>query len=344
MILSLVLPFLSHAPRQAVACAFDVDGTTACGFLVCYALGMLFHSTWVDGSSRAGRVVVLSVGVTWAVCVALRGTPAFVPSWWVHALFSSALWPMAYRMVSHHSGGVLAVWSLQGNVADALGCAYGDAIVRAQWVPHVAYGVVCVASAVALRPRSSVSTDEPLLATSERERLGPLVLSGLVSACCKVMTYSASNWMAVLGMSYWAYVGFGCLGTVCAGAAADVLSSAVAMVLYACCCAVASVVSSSEGWATAAVFGWASAGASTVVSICVCTDLARETKRYGRTTALMDGGATLVAAAVQLVVVANYELVQIVASLTLLTLSTVLAVQLPCHPLPCRDRWPGSCC
>jgi len=74
----------------------------------------------------------------------------------------------------------------------------------------------------------------------------------------------------------------------------------------------------------AIAFGVLTALASTAVSICVCTQLADGTGAYGRTTALLDGVATLVAAAVQVVARQHFRAVQLSAAFTLVLTSVGL--------------------
>ena len=71
-------------------------------------------------------------------------------------------------------------------------------------------------------------------------------------------------------------------------------------------------------------FGFVSAFCSTMLSICICTDIADETKKYGQTTAIVDGGATIVAAFAQLFAYKYFAAVDIVSAPLLCATSFLL--------------------
>lgn len=130
MLISIILPFLSHVVRQSVACAHpSVESFVFSSFLFCYAFSMCVHSLYVDRMSLCHiRVALVLFLLTFVASVVIRihASRYFSIAYSVHALVSSVMWPLGYRLVNSQKRYriSLVVWSLQANVGDLVGCRY----------------------------------------------------------------------------------------------------------------------------------------------------------------------------------------------------------------------------
>jgi len=140
-------------------------------------------------------------------------------------------------------------------------------------------------------------------------------------ACTKTTSYAASNWMPGLELGYWSYALGSVVGTVISAivvGAVDVIASSFSLlwrgssgvatisIVIAASSALTCLAITGCIWVRlwcvdeyALAFGIVSAFVSTTLSVCMCAAIGDECGRYGRTTAHADGGATLIAAALQ---------------------------------------------
>lgn len=347
VLLSLVLPFCSHVLRQSVACnntRIEAIGFTL--FLVAYAFSMVVHSCYVDRYMQTvGRIGILGFMTTAVLCVVLNmyAPSYFLVGWVTHAFFSSMFWPIGYALVNDkkRSRTALTVWSLQGNVGDFCGCAYhlfDSPLASTSVAPSCVLLAGLLTSMVLMPPKR-----ETLLQSHERSPAptriyGSMSITIVAAASLKTMTYAASNFMPTLQFDYLSYNIGTVLGTLFAGMAADIWSSSLVLV------AILNLATTGGGlawnlwtdmWFTVS-YGIVSAFASTTLSICLCTDLAEKLNFFGKTTALMDGTSTLIAAILQLTAIRNFKLLQLVSSITFLVASVSyrLVTQFPCRRAP----------
>lgn len=333
---SVALPLISHVARQAVACAPSAPPPTYAVFLAVYGASLIVHARWVDAHATVGaRVALVGFALTLAVCVwahAAGDDVAFLVAWGAHAVPSAALWPVAYRFVAAHtrSRTLLTLWSLQGTAGDALGCVSGlfDRPPSALCASALGAGVALSFVALFARP-PTVADRERLVQRSDR---AGLALAVAASACTKVLTYTASDWMPTLGLDYMWYNAGGVAGTLLAGVLSDVSRRLPNLERLTVLCTSVALIILVVRWdradaGVAIAFGALASLASTAVSVCVCTQLADGTGAYGRTTALLDGGATLAAAAVQVVARQHFRAVQLSAALALALAAAGLAIR-----------------
>ena len=312
--LSLALPVLTHVTRQSMACAAAFPQYAFTGFLATYALTMLALAPLIQARAQLVlRVALPLFAGTFAASVALRArTAAFVAAWVAHAVPSAVLWPIAFQYVHEQSRSKfhLAVWSLQGNVGDFLGCLYPAFAPAASSLGFVLasalFGGAVVACACAAR---DVRTDDRLLPIHappvSASRTGVLVVA---TSALKTATYYASDFLppaSVAGTSgYRIYNAASLAGVVGAGVACENNLS------YACVWGTATgigIVSlmGQEGvgdpHAVLACLGALHSACSTTLSICICTQVAAAQRSFGRLTSVLDGAGSLVAAGAQLV-------------------------------------------
>lgn len=337
LLASVLLPVLSHVARQAVACAADVPAETYTTFLLVYGVSLVAHTRWVDAHTTEGALAALVAfaltlaGSAWAHLT--RHRALFVAAWGLHAIPSAALWPVAYRLVTTRtrSRTLLAMWSLQGNVGDALGCVSG-LFSDPPNAPSVAATAtaLCASAGLLLGRRTPPADEEGEALVARAEDWPTLALATAASSCMKVLTYTASDWMPTLELDYMWYNAGGIAGTVLAGVVADAVPQTLERVmLFAIALALLALVFewSVADAGMAIAFGVLSSAASTTLSISLCTRLAEASGRYGRTTALLDGGATLVAASVQTLAQTHFRSVQLVAAMGLVVATMALSAR-----------------
>jgi len=339
-IVSLWLPFLSHVGRQAAACASSppFEPYVLSAFLGAYAASMLVHSAYVDAIGKGGaRAAVLVQLVTLAAAVRVHQTASEYDAvaWCVHASATSLLWPIAFRLVNvrRRSRTFLVLWSLQGTAGDMVGCVFRSAFDEPDQTPSILLGL-CVASLVIMGtvypddiPPSPLSARPPSRCTSCLEWY-PALFVLLAASSVKAMTYSASNFMPILQLHYPLYTAGCVLGTILSGVLSDA-HRGLGSLLATSACLLAHVAS---GWAFdlwsrtwySVVFGVASSGASTMLSICICADVADATSSHGRVTALLDSLATAGAAAAQLAAKDHFAIVTFASSSALFCASALL--------------------
>ena len=146
-LLSLLLPFLSHVTRQSMACSpasFPPPSFTS--FLSTYSVSMLVFSSFpclIFGRERVLLpCLILSFVFTFFLSVLVSESDVlFTVAWAAHAIPSSLFWPLSFHYVhkvvlpdspqSRSSRIVrrfhLAMWSLQGDAGDIVGCLYTTA-------------------------------------------------------------------------------------------------------------------------------------------------------------------------------------------------------------------------
>lgn len=356
---SLLLPALSHATRQSAACARPpLDPTLVAGFGITYAVAMLGHSFWVDRFPRLGARIALALfALTFSACVVARRCfrTLFSLGWILHAIASSALWPIAYRLVNtarrrRVPRTALALWGLQANAGDALGCVW-PVLNAVGWTSKDTAGAAAAAVALCVTGVLVAPATDPLLL--ERESVDvdvTLLVATAASAATKVITYAASNWMPSLGMHYWTFNACSAAGSLAAGVLADVgvpsvrVLVAISILLVALCGSGGALPGAWHQVYFVAAFGSSASIASTAVQICLCTDLASTNRRFGRTTALLDGGATLLAAGAQRFARDNFAAVRVTAACILCLCAVGLSVPPPCRLTRCPHRRTDWCC
>jgi hypothetical protein len=346
-IVSLWLPFLSHVGRQAAACAScpPFQPYVLSAFLAAYASSMLVHSTYVDRLSKMGaRAAVLLHLLTFAAAVRVHQVrPEYdIVAWCAHATATSLLWPIAFKLINvkRRSRKLLVLWSLQGTAGDMVGCLLHPLFDEPGQTPSTLLAL-CLGSLVVMGavypnelppprpypPAIPIPMLPPRSVWSSTARY-PALLVLLASVSVKSMTYSASNFMPVLHLHYSLYSA-GCIGgTLLSGVLADA-SSGVGFLVATSLCLLAHAAS---GWALdlwhetwySVLFGVASSCASTMLSICICADVADATSAHGRVTAVLDSLATLGAAAVQLAARDHFPTVTVASASVLVSASALL--------------------
>lgn len=342
ILLSVSLPILSHITRQSIACFAEFPPYVFTAFMITYALSLLIHSMWMDKkylqSGARGSIVLYTL--TFAACVFYyryrQNSFYFAILWSLHAVPSAVFWPAAYRIFNREKRHRLAltIWSLQGNVGDAIGCNFQ--VMKAIDDKSIVIAVMC-ALLVLLCLVSFPKTEDMQSFFIDDHSQGhdhynhyKLFIILCASASIKCVTYSSSNWLPFLHMRYEFYVCFGMIGTVFAGLITEKYKNTSTIFVYSCVMFSFGIATSflySFLWHNSffiCAFGFVSAFVNTIVSICLCTDLADRTKRYARTTSIIDGGATIVSAIVQLSAPKNFALVQLCSSISLLISSIVV--------------------
>lgn len=356
LILSLLLPFGSHFFRQSVACSDLASPDVFSLFMIAYSLSMLLHSTWIECESRSDakthvlRLCILLLPISFFV--SLHFSNFFLLGWSIHSLFSSVMWPLGYRLVNSkkRSKTFLVAWSLQGNLGDLCGCYYHPG--RNPLFHPVAWCVmgVCLLSAGLLPSSTAVSQtlSNPFL--PEAGQSNPslfLAVAVLANSCLKTITYTASNFIPRLGIRYVQYGCGGVVGTLVSGLVVDATRGSTVPVFAA------SLLVS--GWMGVQVlhpnawgedwfvigFGAMASLASSLVSICLCTEISEMSRAFGKTTALLDGFATLPPALLQALVgnEADFSVLQACSSVGFLISATLLCFlnvrrTPPSRPLP----------
>ena len=341
---SVLFPFASHLTREAFACAdVDIPPYTFTGFMITYSISMLIHSHRMQrsgpcpGEVLVATVLFLTTGVVcgWSV---MRVDPHwFVLPWSVHAIPSAFFWPHAFQCIATVTKRRthLALWSLQGTVGDLVGCicaslfegrrdAWSDTIASATAVLLVTMAIVDARVRHEGAPPSSSRV-------ASLDRRMELVCTMISLACLKIITYCATNWMAELNLKIHTYNVASVVGTVLSGAIADcdrrimLVSTTVAGGVLAA--GTIGAYMDPRWWSEQVfsfVFGVLTSFVDTVFSICICADLATAKRSFGATTAVLDGGGTLIASMLQLVATRAFGEVQMIACI-------VLSGSIVCH-------------
>ena len=342
MCVSIILPLVSHVTRQSVACAKEKPANSVFTFfLITYAVSMLIHSYWIDTHWNIWgvRCAILLFGVTYGLCIWTNSIP-FVIRWSLHAIPSAVFWPISYKYINHQKRSrlFLVVWSLQGNIGDAVGCVY--TIFDTPWSIDtlVMSSILCsmLVVSISILPITYSITgifDLPMLEAPSRPAMfkyGVLMLTIIAASATKTITYTASNWMPSLGLNYLMYNVSNTLGLILAGGISDrgymlfaLLVSAFTMI------PVVLIAHLFQLWTHVTlilIFGFNAGFCSALLSICMCTSISEYTHTYGWTTSVIDGCATLMAAGVQLWAFQYFELVQLVSVIVLCSVSMLLKV------------------
>ena len=340
VVVSILLPFVSHMVRQSVACSDKhYEPQVFMIFLISYAISMLAHTSWIDVYTQYGMYVALALFcITFGACLYTSFTTGpswrtwFTVTWALHAMASSALWPLSYRLVNgkRRSRTFLAIWGLQGNMGDLCGCAlplfnrqplFNVAIPTFALV-SVGSLLVCISRVQKVSPPEGVDQHALALLAADAPRRShvPLMASSIVaSACAKTVSYSASNFMPALHIHYPLYGVGTMVGAISAGGVADVFHSLSPLAASALLLLTMTITGEYAPlvwhltWFSI-LFGATSAFVSSMLSICVCTDIADHTRSYGKTTAIFDSCATLVAAFAQLIAPREFSTLQLSAS------------------------------
>lgn len=341
LIVSCALPLLSHVCRQSFACSarfISLPAYTTTAFMAAYAVSMCIHAVWVDRvySAWALRFVLLSFLTSFVFLLIASADVWFVALWTLHAVPSSAMWPLAYRLVNpkKRSRLFLVVWSTQGIMGDIVGCALELFDARSATVLWGSVSFMLSVILVAILAPSMETAhiehteqNDILLLTTGPQTAGTRRLSAILvslsSASLKCITYSASNWMPSLHLEYWWYIASSLFGTILAGFVADQGLTRISLTVASSVLAVIVAYGTYDrlwgGIAFVVIFGALVSFCSTMFSICLCADLADLTEQYGATTAAIDGGATLVAAVGQLFAQESFDMVQLVSTAAFIT-------------------------
>lgn len=328
---SLLLPFLSHVTRQYIACE-GMSATDAFAFQLIYGGALLLHSQWVECNSRPIEKAILFLWGTTSIATVTahaysRSTFRWV--WLTHAVPSAALWPVAFREINREprSHSFLTLWSLQATAGDILGCVASGVDLTLRVVIAVVCGL-CLAWAIACCPvEQIVDASVPLLSpTSERTRLTRLLLLVIASGSLKVVSYSASNWMPTLHLHYYWYAAGTAVGATLASMVlrvADLRASSI-------CGSIAVTMLSAAAFYRALfpvvmAFGVALSFTSTLISVCCCALFAGG--RFGWTTAIADGTATVLSAIAQLFVTRYFWMSQLACSCALTASVSLLLLE-----------------
>lgn len=356
VIVSILLPFFSHVIRQSLACTGDAPPLTFTVFMMVYSISMCFHSVWIDTCFTIGaRSTIMCFSGTFlaAVCTKVFAAEWFIIAWSLHAVASSSMWPIAYRLINlkKRSRTTLVLWSLQGNIGDLCGClyrAFGALHTEEQY--YMTYTTTCLLIVsllciCACFPRTTL----PLVAQVQENResatemevvlLQPyphrrhhrklLSFTIVSSACIKTITYTASNFMPSLHLNYNMYALGGACGTLAAGVLADLHYTKTALIASSTVLVTSNFIGYFHTvlWTNTLYcinFGVMSSLLSSFLSICVCTHIADITKKYGQSTAIIDGGATIVSAIIQLWTPLYFPTIQCAASISLCIFVLVL--------------------
>lgn len=363
--LSVALPLATHVTRQAMACSekkFPSYVFTI--FLAAYAFAMLAMSV-SSGSRTTLRIAIPAFALTFVAAICSRNDPTiFAVAWALHALPSATFWPIAFQYVHGMSKNRihLAAWSLQGNIGDLFGCLYpafypswelpflmGSLILAtllfACWLAveigtdHTS-GTLCAARGEALIAAPTARVSRGRVVWSE---VGFLVVG---TTSLKSATYFASNFMPQLHIGYVWYGVASATGVVLSG----VIFELGIPYTFTCVAASGLVATAAANRhlpapLVATCLGAMSSFCSTMLSICICSDVSERMKHYGKVTAILDGTGSLTAAVVQLVPRDRFFVVQTVL-FSMLTISVAVAGFLRsesrCHPSLFEQRPSGS--
>ena len=349
VVVSVLLPFTSHIVRQAFACSEHVPRFAFSVFMISYASSMLLHALWIDTYPNIGsRVIIIAFGVTFiasAIAYAyfierIVHDAAFVTVWALHALASSGMWPIAFRIINFRkrSKTFLVLWSLQGTLGDLCGCFYRAFSVHENAIsyPTIIYTCMILLSLTVIciflphrndDARDAADMNNQLLSSSrpsrnEKSTTLLLIATTTASACMKTITYTASNYMPLLHFNYVLYASGGICGTILAGIVADCDHDRKIITISSCAVTGLNTLGFFRKglWTNIAYSvsaGMCSSFLSTFLSICVCTHIADATQKYGTATALIDGGATFVSAVLQVWATQDFAIIECAASIVL---------------------------
>lgn len=350
IVVSILLPLLSHIIRQAVSCSNIMKPYEYTTFMIVYSVSMFMHGLWIDTKSVILiKILLLLFNITFIVSIVVHtfATHMFLVAWSFHAVPASFMWPFAYKLVNEkkRSKTLLVLWSLQGNIGDYLGCFYSIFDVPILYNPMTI--VITTVNIITLFMVPIRTTDisehnenaeslfDPLFETNRNRRNASfhLLITIFASCCIKTMTYSSSNFLPQLHLKYSSYAIGGIFGTLCSGILADIKISRISLHISSIFLLVFCIFSihSNYVWSNhyfSALFGCFSAFSSSMLSICICTDIADRTEKHGRTTAIIDSVSTIFAACIQLFMCRpqNFVVVQTISSVLLCIMTMILCI------------------
>lgn len=350
--LSVALPLISHITRQSMACGALFQQYAFTSFLCTYSITMLLLSPYVQ---RNARLILRISAPLFAATFALSVWTRHPVAWTLHAIPSACFWPIAFAYVHQKrlNRFYLAAWSLSGNVGDLLGCLYpafhSPSFLSAPFVVPT----LCLLIGLAYCAFSAKDVSPPPLPLLPRPPPPPFSSSVLflvlATTSLKSASYFASDFLPYVSKGssgYLVYNASSVVGTLLAGACFEL----GAPYLSACLSSFASLLVltflSSPSWPLLCLFGVGCFGSlsSTMVSICLCSDISEKADgSYGKVTSLVDGAGSLVAACIQLVPKESFFVLQWVCSL--LACVSILSLRAVSRPRPSRPDPPssGSC-
>lgn len=337
VVISLLLPFVSHVVRQSMACAnVSFQPYVFTCFMMTYAISMGFHAYWMDAHTRRGILIILPFFLlTFVASVILHHVQPtyFVVTWCLHAFASAALWPVAYKYINSvkRSRLCLVIWSLQGSLGDAYGCVYkvfDSPYASSTMTLSIILGVLVALSFILLLHSRTIERDVPLIGVAlQNPPRRVLCVTILASVCIKTITYTASNWMHSLHLQYLLYNVGNVIGTILSGIISDKSFTEYGLITTTTILLVIGITSYlyealTQTWVVV-LFGTTASCTSTLLSICICTDISDMDRKHGRTTAIIDGVSTFISAFTQLIAREYFVIVQLVSSACLCVLSLV---------------------
>lgn len=345
---------------------------TFTSFLACYALCMLAFARCIERDSCKALVATMAcfplTFCLFALGVECDLDPRLVGVFWtLHAVPSSCLWPLAFQMVHTvtHSVPLLVLWSVQGPIGDWVGCwAVERGGTLGLWACvlslYVAVALVLLlGELVARRPAAHGS---PLVAAMLQEEsdgrrrsdLDPETSSAalggssrgallceltcvvVASASLKSATYFASNFAPRMQIGFYEYTWLSVAGTLlCAPLALwDRLRLSASLATLGMGASTALL----RGRLAITSLGLFSSMASTLLSICICSDLSVRMQHFAGVTSVLDALGTVVAASLQMVPPGAFGMLQFACSAT--TCAGLLASGLV---LTCAEGRAQSC-
>lgn len=349
IIVSTLLPLLSHVIRQAVSCSNIMQPYEYTIFMIVYSVSMLVHGMWIDSASIILIIIILllfNISFISIILVHTFASRMFLFAWAFHAIPASFMWPFAYKVVNKkkRSRTVLVLWSLQGNVGDFLGCFYSIFYLPIQYNPPTYFIAIMISILLLivlydkhyiLEHGNAESLSDNLLETNRRHKKSyiHLFITILASCCIKTLTYTSSNFLPSLHYKYLSYAIGGIVGTLFSGILADFKVARISLHISSIFVLMFNILGFYHNsiWSNdifSALFGSFSSFSSSMLSICICTDIADYTKKHGRTTAIIDGFATIVAACIQLLMYnpENFVFIQCISSIIFCITTMILYI------------------
>ena len=345
--LSLVLPFLSHLTRQSLSCSKIGTPFLYASFLLTYSISMVCLLPFVDTRGKYTlRIALVMFALTLLLSLQVRHVESlFYFAWSLHAIPSSLLWPFAFRFIHERSRHRihLALWSLQGNVGDLVGCIYPlfQMTMDTKWILISTFMIssllvsFLVARDVIIPEKEEDTLSSPLHSEGyhEKNRIPvPILLSLLLAnTSLKSYTYFASTFLpsiqSVGANGYLLYNASTILGTFLSGVGfhlgVSYTSTCISSIIVILSLMLKGYIPSLPDLIPLLLFGCFTSLSSTMISICICSELSIRYHKYGKLTSILDSVGSIVSACILLVPEGYFLYLQWVCS-TLLFVSTLL--------------------
>lgn len=323
-------PFFSHTLRQGFECTKNInDAIYDTSFMITYSLSVLFYGFISDYYKITKYLLIYSLFCCVILSLLLYYFDYTIILWNINAHFHSILWPICYKLIfkKKYNPFIKSIWSLNGPIGDLIGCYF----FKRQYYNSIAL-LICLILTYFIDNDNDNKinkqllipiTDSVIQLEQNSNKLIKILFYFIIllTINLKIMTYSISNWLPLIGnYNYYNY------GTIIGTILTGVLLNITTKIEFICLINSIILFFIFYFKLNYILIGIFISICNTNVSLFMCEKCNKHTYGLSTMTAILDFSGTIITAFLQLIAYTNYNLLLFYSSISLMCLFFIIVI------------------